>query len=276
MDRLFTYRKTILGALVVVLTVVLIGVTSRDRDRVTPLEDLLTNMLAPIQGAVSTVRKAVASVAVWFTEVRTLKASNAEMAKRLGELESLRAQLAEAVSENRRLKQMLGFAREVETRSVAVRVIGRNPDTWFSTLVIDRGRADGVEKDDPVVSSGGLVGRVYKVTDRTATVLLLTDPDSSVGGMVQRSRDAGIVLGGRSDGLLKMTLFSRDADIQENDVVITSGLGAVYPKGYLIGWVTRVEREEYGLVKSAVIDPATDFARLEEVLVLKPEGRGSQ
>jgi len=107
------------------------------------------------------------------------------------------------------------------------------------------------------------------VTSGTATVLLLTDPDSGVGGMVQRTREAGVVLGGPGERrTLTMRMFSREADVRVGDRVVTSGLGMMFPKGLFIGRVDGVRSAEHGLVLEAIVTPSVDFGRLEEVVVL--------
>ncbi|NPV71914.1 MAG: rod shape-determining protein MreC [Firmicutes bacterium] len=251
-------------------SIVVTSLTSRERDRASGIENFVNDVIVPIQSTASRVSGTVQSVGSWFSSIQQVKSENERLAARIGELETVRAQLEEALNENRRLRDLVGFAQRSSFSFVPAEVIGRNADNWFSTITVNRGSRDSVEKDWPVVGSKGLLGRVMKVTPRTATVMLLLDPDASAGAMVVRSRDMGLILGGRTDGLLKMTMFSRDADVREGDVVVSSGLGSVFPKGILIGHVDTVDREEYGLIKSALVRPAADFSRIEEVLVLQP------
>ncbi|MCR4398546.1 MAG: rod shape-determining protein MreC [Firmicutes bacterium] len=269
LDRHFRYRRLILGALLVIVTVVVTSLTSGDRGATTGLENLVNDVVLPAQALAFRVSQALRSVGAWFSDVRTLRRENEELKKRIAEMDYVRVQLEEALSENRRLRELVGFIEESGFSFIPAAVVGRNPDNWFSALVLDRGSRHGVVRDSPVVSSKGLVGRTTKVTERTSTVMLLLDPDSSVGVIVERSRDAGIVFGGRGDGRVKMTMFSRDADVREGDLVVTSGLGSVFPKGILVGYVERVEREDYGLTKSALVRPAGDFGRMEEVLIVR-------
>jgi rod shape-determining protein MreC len=268
LERQLRLRRLVLGALVVVFTIVVTSLTSRERDRATGIENFVNDVIVPIQSAASRASGVVGSVGAWFSSVQELKDENERLSAKVGELETVRAQLEEALSENSRLRDLMGFAQRSSFSYIPAEVIGRNPDNWFSTITVNRGSLDFIEKDWPVVGSKGLLGRVMKVTPRTATIMLLLDPDASAGAMVERSRDMGIIFGGRTDGLLKMTMFSRDADVLEGDVVVASGLGSVFPKG--IGHVDKIDREEYGLVKSALVRPAADFSRIEEVLILRP------
>ena len=120
----------------------------------------------------------------------------------------------------------------------------------------------------PVVSGGaGLVGRVAQVGPRTAEVQLLTDPDSAVAALFQTSRVTGLVVG-QPDGTLRMEYIPQEENVDVGDIVLTSGLGGVLPKGLVIGQVTEVLQMDYALFQSAVVRPAIDLSRLELALVI--------
>lgn len=270
LDRRYGLRRLILGALLVIAAVAVTSLTSGERGATTGIENLVDDVVFPLQAVAHRVAQSFASARSWFADINRLKAENEELKKRTSEIDSIKVQLDDALNENRRLRELAGFAERSPFAFIPADVVGRSTDNWFSTIVVGRGSLSGVEKNWPVLSSKGLLGRTIKVTARTSTVLLLLDTDSSAGVLVERSRDAGIVSGGRSDNLLKMTMFSRDADVREGDSVVTSGLGSIYPGGLLVGSVEKVEREEYGLIKSALVRPASDFGRIEEALIMRP------
>ena len=154
---------------------------------------------------------------------------------------------------------------------VTATVIGRDPGNWTSTIIINRGLADGITKDMPVVTPQGLAGNVISVFNNTSKVQLILDPRSAVGSLVQRpeSRVAAIVEGYGPNPLTpRMINVARDADIIKGDKIITSGFGGIYPKGLLVGEAVDVINEEGGLLKYAILKPAVDFDRLEEVFVI--------
>lgn len=154
---------------------------------------------------------------------------------------------------------------------VTAAVVARDPGTWTNIIVINRGTAQGIAKDMPVVTSQGLVGNVVQAYSSTAKVQLILDPRSAVGALVQRpeSRVAAIVEGNGARPLSpRMVNLARDADVIKGDQVITSGFGGIYPKGLMLGEVVDVVNEEGGLLKYAVLKPAVDFDRLEEVFVI--------
>lgn len=254
----------------------LMRVTAAPRPMVSWPEVALDEALAPAQRAVRRV------VAFWEQERRSafdvlqLRRENRELRKELERLSLLESQREELAQQNRRLRDLLGFREDLAAllpyQAVGAEVIGRNPDNWFDVIVVDKGREDGIDLDHVAVTGQGLVGRVIQVTPRTATVMLLTDPESGVGGQVQReaSREAGVVLGqrGRPEELL-LQFFSRDANVLPGDRIVTSGLGELFPKGLPIGVVIEVEAQEFGLVKAARLAPSVDFRHLEEVLLLR-------
>lgn len=142
---------------------------------------------------------------------------------------------------------------------------------WTSMIIIDRGTQDGVNKDMAVVTEKGLVGTVVEASPNSSKVQLLLDPRSAVGTLVQRpeSRVAGIVEGNPSDPMMpRMINIPRNADVVEGDTIVTSGFGGIYPKGLIVGTVSDVQNDSGGLLKIAILDPAVDFQKLEDVAVI--------
>ena len=183
------------------------------------------------------------------------------------------SQLKEYENENEGLRKLLEFReksklREMLSHSVGAEVIGRNPVNWYETIVIDRGERDGLRKDMVVVTGEGLVGRIKKVGPITSQVVLILDEGNCVSAIIQRTREHGIVEGRLTD-TLRMKYLSGKTEVMRGDVIRSSGLGGIYPKGLLIGTVTNVERSDYGLTREAHVLPVVDFSRLENVLVVR-------
>jgi rod shape-determining protein MreC len=195
-------------------------------------------------------------------ENRVLRAKNYEMIAELNRLH-------EVEQENERLREFLDFEETEQSTVIGARIIGQNLSDWRATVLVNRGTRDGVREGMAVLAGGGLAGRVISVSHYTAEVILLIDPMSAVGGFVQRSRDLIIAEGNVDSGTL-MTFrgMNRDTDVVEGDKVVSSGLGGVYPKGILIGTVAEVTKTEFGVSTVGSIEPATDFRRLEEVLII--------
>jgi rod shape-determining protein MreC len=181
----------------------------------------------------------------------------------------LRAELAareEERHENQRLRRLLGYVEETAAKTVAARVIAEDATSWFRTIEIDRGSVEGVTEGLPVANAAGLIGRVVRTTPHTARVLLITDASSAVAVLVQDQRIRGVCRG--QGGALALDFALVQDAIQVGDGVITSGLGGVFPKGLVVGYVRSVRREQFGLFQTVEVEPAVDFAHLEEVLVL--------
>lgn len=227
----------------------------------TPFESALAKVSLQIRSSI----RFVGDIARVYHDNQTLKAENEKLLQQT-------AQLQEVLAENTRLKAILDYKQRIpQFKVVVASIIARDTASWSSTVMIDRGSSDGITKDMSVVTSRGLIGNVIQVYPYAAKVLLLTDPKSAVGALVQRpeSRVAGIVKGADVPALApRMVNLARDADVIKGDKIITSGLGGIYPKGLQIGEVTDVVNEEGGLLKYAVVKPAVDFDRLEEVQVL--------
>ena len=236
------------------------------------LSRAVSTVLRPFQSVTAWVGDKVHHLSTEFWEVYYVYDQN-RMLK--NEVEALRVQnleANEAFAENARLKALLGYKQaKTQFDLVAARVIGRDYATWSGVIVIDRGTASGVRENMPVVTEKGLVGVVIEAAPYSSKVRLILDPRAAVGTLVQRqaSRVAGIVEGDPANPLMpRMKNIPKSADVVEDDVVVTSGYGGVYPKGILVGTVKALKNDEGGLLKYAVLEPAVDFQRLEDVAVI--------
>ena len=141
-------------------------------------------------------------------------------------------------------------------------------ERWTRTVMIDKGSSGGIEKDHGAIASGGVVGRIIEVNAGSSRVLLTTDLRSNIDVIIERSRVKGVVEGNGTDGLVMKYVRQVD-EVQVGDQVITSGLSGVFPKGLVVGEVTRVEKSGDNFFKHVEVRPAVDLGKLEEVLVLR-------
>jgi len=183
------------------------------------------------------------------------------------EMKQERVQLLESREENERLRSLLGFKQDYQKPLLPAQVIARDLSGWFQTAVIDRGTRDGVAEGMAVVSVQGIVGQIMETSKSFSRVLLITDPNSSVAALIQRSRARGIAIGNGRE-LCRLKYLHRSEDVAPGDLVLASGLDGVYPKGVLIGTVLEAERRDPDLFQRVEVQPSVDFGRLEEVLVL--------
>ncbi len=174
--------------------------------------------------------------------------------------------LQEKLSQSKRIESLLAFQNaHPETSGLFCHIVGRDPSHWSQTILLDRGRREGMKEDMAVLGMKGLVGRVIEADDEWSKALLITDPDSKVGAMLERSREVGLLVG-ESRGLLVMEYLSPDADVREGDEVLTAGFGETFPKGIIIGKVVGFGRREDTLFLYALVKPAERLSQLEEVL----------
>lgn len=273
LDLLRKYRTPLLAGCLVLAALLFYSAHLRQKDTANAFERLVLGITAPVQGGLDTMIDGLAGVWSGFLgifgsspEVSRLSAENRRLRSELGHLVEVRL-------ENERLGRLLDFREttDIQARALPARVIAEDASSWFRTVVIDRGRKDGVTEGLPVVVAEGVVGRVIKSAADESRVLLITDASSAIAGLVQRSRARGVCRG-RGD-LLTFDFAMHWEEIEVGDLIVTSGMGGVFPKGLSIGTVKRVEMNENGLFQSVEVAPAVDFYRLEEVLVLLEESR---
>ncbi|HLK10031.1 MAG TPA: rod shape-determining protein MreC [Candidatus Binatia bacterium] len=187
---------------------------------------------------------------------------------RVRTLEQDTARLGELEQENARLHALVDLRETLRGNVVAAHVVGRDAGTLSRTLVIDRGERDGVAKGAAVLAPSGVVGHVFLAAPDAARVLLITDHNSGVDAVVQRTRARGIVEG-QVDGGCMLKFVKRTEDVQVGDLIVTSGVDGIFPKGLPVGRVTAVDKRGQGLFQSVEVTPAVDPSALEEVLVAR-------
>jgi len=210
----------------------------------------------PIRAAGSWVR----DLTVSRSDLETLRQQNAEMRARLVALE-------EARQENERLRELVGFVEARELDALGARVIGRPATLWEGVITIDRGTEEGVAVGMPVLAAQGLIGQIVEAGPHSSRVRLITDQRSGVAAMLQATRAEGVV-NGSLGGELTLDYVSRETTVTVGDVVLTSGMGGVYPKGLIIGEVTDVQLNDADLFPRIRVRPSAALAGLEEVVVL--------
>ncbi len=203
---------------------------------------------------------------VWLQGV---EAERGSLLSRVKELEALNSRLVEFQHENLRLRELLRYSTENQRAGIAASVVGRDPSNWSNTIALDRGANDGVRQGFAVVDGNAVVGQVVAAAATTSRVLLVTDPTSAIDAIVQNSRARGIVEG-VSDRSLRLRYVLKEFAVSVGDRVIASGLDGIYPKGTLLGVVTKVDQSENGLFQSVELQPSISPKQLESVLVLLP------
>jgi rod shape-determining protein MreC len=266
----FVRRNQVLlsAFLSVLFSLYIIAPAAKGHLRTDPIGPLLIAVMRPFQSGIQMTISGIRQVFLNYAALRGLTAENAKLKGRIQELEAERNRHLEDESINRRLRELMEFRLYLPSGAVTASVISNSASTWFNILILDKGKKDGVEKGMGAVSPLGVVGQVVSVTSRSAKVLLITDSHSGVDAVVQRSRARGIVAGSLESGPI-MKYVKRSDDLKEGDRLVTSGLDGVFPKGLLIGAVSKVNKKSFGLFQYVEVTLAVDPARIEEVLVVR-------
>ena len=235
-----------------------------------PSERIIVEITAPFQRLIKNTVNTTKSL--WLKYFGLVNAHN-ENIRLKEELNSLRMEnyrYRELIATHQRLQKLLQFKDTIDQPVIAAQVIGRDPTGWFRSVIINKGSDSGLKSNMPVVDAKGVVGRLVSVSKNYAKVLLIIDQNSAVDCIIQRSRDNGIVKG-FSAKVCRLDYVLKTSDVEKGDVVVTSGLGRVFPKGIPVGEVTDVRDLPGELFKDVKIRPMVDFSKLEEILVILQE-----
>lgn len=222
----------------------------------------------PLQ-AVAGVHDRIAGVWGQYVALQGVEEENRHLRRELDLLKEQNAQLRESAAATERLAALLEFKQQALPTLVAAQVIGRDTGNWYKTIILNKGTSDGLQSDQGVITPAGVVGRIVKVTSSTSVVLLLTDPNNAIPGLIQRTRDEGIVEG-TTHGTARLKYIPLLSDAKAGDRVVTSGLVGGFPRGLSIGTITRIDKADEALFQSAELVPEVDPNHVEEVLVILP------
>lgn len=261
------YRQLLLVSGLLLYPLVAFLVTGRRGRDPNFIDRAVIAITAPVQQALNWAIDGVVGGVRGYADLRGVRQENDALRLENMQLRAAVQALGEARAENERLRQLLSYTEKVPGAEIPARVVGVNPVAKLLSVRISSGENQGVSQGMSVVTPDGIVGQVIRTTGGYADVALVTDPQSRVGIRVQRSRARGTAAGaGR--GPLKLENMLRTEDVEDGDLIITSGTDGVYPPGLVVGRVANLEKKEHGMFQGADILPAVDVTRLEEVLVV--------
>jgi len=253
--------------LVVVLGhIILISTQVQSKSGVPVLEAVTFGLFAEVQrgasAAVTGVRRAWSD----YIDLQNVRAENDQLKRQLAESQIQTQEQRALADRTRGLQELLDLRDRSNLKMVAAEIIGSGATPDFRTITLDKGTSSGLQVDMAVIAAAGVAGRIVVPSSNAAKVQLLIDRNAAAGAIVERSRAQGIVVGG-GDERLRMDYVSETADISVGDVVVTSGIDGIFPKGFVIGKVESIEKNGTAY-KQIMIKPAVDFSRLEEVMVV--------
>lgn len=261
------FRWWPLALVLVIAAVILVNTQFTDAPR-----DIVSRVTLPLQRVLSGAGAALRQISGSFGDLATLRSRNDELEKSVAELTVENLGLKEVEAENARLRKLLDFAQtnpsfDYKGGQIVGRVVGSEPNSIIQSIVIDLGKANGLEPGMPVVTERGLVGRITDVYNNSSRVLLINDSNSSVNTLLQNSRLRGI-LRGRAGQQPIMDYLPQDNKVLVGDIVVTSGESGNFPAGVPVGQVVEVEQNDVEMFQRAVVRTTVDFDTLETVLVV--------
>jgi rod shape-determining protein MreC len=266
----FLFRRFGLPAFIVLLllfALILMSLRAKQRGGVEFFDALLMEICSPFQKAATLTVKTVQGTFRQYVFLVNLEKENRVLKQKIAELQEENHRMKEMKLTNERMRQLLQFREKNSPSMIGAEVIGQDPSSWFKSVTIDKGEGDGVKKGMAVISPAGVIGQVLKTAPHYATVLLVTDYNSAIDCIVQRTRAKAILEGiGENRCQLKYLLRANEAAV--GDVVVTSGLGGNFPKGLMLGEIKKIDKRGHGVFQYAELVPSVDLTQLEEVFVI--------
>ncbi len=256
------HRKTLLLFLFIILSLVLMTYQSKTKPLL-PLQ-FLNNPITRFHDVLSSLKESLRSP---FKKILLREEENIRLKAEIEKLMMERQKYEEIIIENKRLKELLSLKDVTPNYVTTARVIARGPDQWSNTFVLDKGLSAGIRKDMIAITSRGLVGKISEVSNSYSHLLLLTDINFSAAVRLQEGRLEGIISG---TGLRKCQLkyIPYDEEVKKGDILITSGLDSLFPKGIPVGYISKLNKTGSGLFQSIEVTPFVDNRRIEEVVII--------
>jgi len=246
--------------------VLLISAQVNAKSGVPILESVTFGTFSEVQRGTSAMAGSLRRIWTDYLGLRRVHVENESLKRQLADAQIQLQEQRAVADRSRRLEQLLGMRNSLSLKTIAAEIIGVGSTPDFRTVTIDKGLLEGLTPDMAVIAPAGVVGRVVTPGPRASKVQLLIDRNAAAGAVIERSRSQGVAVG-LGDGRLRLDYVSDVSDVAVGDVVVTSGIDGIFPKGFIIGSVDAVERSGAGY-REILVKPAVDFSSLEEVLVV--------
>jgi rod shape-determining protein MreC len=261
------YSLFIFITLLLLFALVLMSLRAKHGKGTAFFDALLMEICSPLQKASTLVIKTVQGTFQKYLFLANVERENRILKQKIAELQEENHRIKEMKLAIDRLKQLLKVREKNSSSMIGAEVIGQDPSSWFKSVTIDKGERDGVKKGMAVISPTGVIGQILKTAPHYATVLLITDYNSAIDSIVQRSRAKAIVEG-RGENRCQLKYLLRTEEVAVGDAVVTSGLAGNFPKGLMVGEIKKVDKKGHGVFQYAELAPSVDLAKLEEVFVI--------
>lgn len=266
----FFKNKIVIGVVGVLVITVILGVISTFNNNF--ITNTLNTVITPFQSGVSKVLNPIKEHFALLDEMKDYRSENERLNKEINQLKIQNRDTESYIKENNRLKNLLDIReREVNMTTIAAEVISRDYDEWYKGVTINKGKSHGIKIGDAVITAEGILGVVDSVGTNWAKVVTIYDTNTAVGARLTRTGDVGVLEGSNDLAMVKkckMEYISDSASVINGDILVTSGLGGVYPAGLMIGKIDEVKIDAMGKIEYAVVKPLVSFDDVYEVLVI--------
>ncbi len=262
-------KPLIFPACIVLVSLLLITVSIRYSKENLFFESVIVRIFSPAQNLLTQTRTSISDLLDRYFFLTEVSRENDRLLKEVDQLTRRNNDLIEIIEQQGRVKKLQKANKNGKLKSLTALVIGRDSTQWSKMIFIDKGTDDGIRGNVAVVTDAGIVGHIIHSTATTSKVLLITDSRSAVDSLFQGTRVPGVSMGAGED-LCEIKFVPIDADVEVGDRVVSSGLGGVFPKGWMIGNVVNTVKRKQELFQGVIVAPSVDFSRLEDVLVLLP------
>jgi rod shape-determining protein MreC len=261
------YQSVVVAVILLLVSLTILSYSAVRLSETGLLRKVVLEMAAPVEDAINISLKSLHDTWKRYLFLVGLGDENRRLRRSMAILSEQLNDYREGYLEGIRLQKLLDIKGSLGYRIVAARVIDNDRTSLFKTLLINKGTAEGLRVGLAVLADQGVVGRIIETSWHASRVLLMLDENSNIDALIQRTRAQGILQGAGAAGC-NLKYISRAEEVQPGDVVLSSGLAGVFPKGLLLGVVTGVSRKEGGLFQRIDVAPAVDFGKLEEVMAL--------
>jgi len=259
--------RRILGITLILFLMLLLFLPRQSQEWLSHVGGPLARILeVPLQ-AVASIQDSIRDIWSHYIALQNVWEENQLLRQEIQRLQGEQNLLREQIIIATQFQQLLAFQESAPMTTLPARIIGRNVSNWYRAMIINKGERDGIHPEMGVITEAGVVGRVVRVNPTTAIVLLLSDPNVAITGMVQKTRDEGIIQG-TPQGTIHMKYLPPLSPVQPGDPVVTSGLTGDFPRGLQIGRIQQITKADTDLFQLGEIDPIVDFSKLEGVLVI--------
>lgn len=262
----FDFKKLVMIGIVLALPLISINMQQKNQE-----SNWLTTPFTLLGSAVSEgfygFSHGVKDTTAMYVDLINIKKNNRDLKSNNNELQARLEKMNELLIENDRLRNLLSFKEQTDMNLVAAEVIGRDLVTDHNTITINKGLKDGLKAGQAVITTGGVLGYIFKPEPFTAHVMLITDRYAVVDGIVQRTRAHGIVEG-KSQSSCALKYVEKTEDVKQGDLVVTGGLDNIFPKGFPVATVESVERKTFSVSLNVELRPVVDPYKVEEVFIV--------